>query len=155
VARLKRPLFALIGSLLLGLLVWAAGGAMRAFHGGERTTDARSDRFPTAAERVAFLAKYVKLHSAVEDAAYHIVFHDNGFAPSDWDMVVAVRLPEDALPAWLASAERHAGPAGFAHQRIVPAGWPLTDAPAFYRRPGTSLVAFARDRVLVMRISSM
>jgi hypothetical protein len=119
------------------------------------STDTTSTSLPTAAERIAFLARYVKLHSPIEDAAFHIVYHDNGFAPSDWDMRVAVRVRPGGVAAWLSEARRHDGPAAFEVAGIVPPSWTLHGPGVPYRRPGTSLVVFEADRVIVMHLATM
>jgi hypothetical protein len=162
---------ALVGGAIWSLRIMDAGGALgRAQTRNDpglarpqappprmarpRSTDTPSTRFPSLKDRIAFLASYVTLHSPVEDVAFHIVFHDNGFAPSDWDMRVAVRVPPGEVGAWLAGAQRYDGPAGFAPAELVPPAWTLHGPPAFYRRPGTSLVVFEADRVVVMRIAT-
>jgi hypothetical protein len=119
------------------------------------STDTASTRFATASERIAFLGKYVTLHSPVEDTAFRIVYHDNGFAPSDWDMRVAVRVPPGGVAAWLVGAQRDDGAAELAPAEIVPPSWALHGPGVAYRRPGTALLVFEQDRVVLMRMATM
>ena len=154
--RRRRLIAALVAAFaLLGLGGWWALRAAGDFGGGALTTDTSSAAFASPAARIAFLAKYVRLRSAVEDTAFHIVFHDNGFAPSDWSMLVAVRVPPGAVAAWLATATPRPAPPAFAYAAIVPPDWALRGSPTCYSRPGTDLIVFEQDRVIVMRMTTM
>ncbi len=74
-----------------------------------RTTDTRSDRFKTAAERVAYVKSYAQGPTAPSDAEFHIVFHDNSTgllnAPSDWDMKFALKVTPDQVELWARGCE--------------------------------------------------
>lgn len=113
-----------------------------------RSTDTKSTQLKTSAERVAFLARYLKLRTPVSDAAFHIVYHDNSVGvpgPSDWSIAAAVQVTPADGPAWLAGA-RALGPSERLSTRIpataglIPGEWQVTSPGERYARDGALLV---------------
>lgn len=90
----------LLIAISTGILAIVAVGAVWVFReissdkfmGGRLTTDAWSRDLPSPEERIRFLARYLKFRTQVLDCEFHIVYHDNGFAPSDWAIFAAVRV---------------------------------------------------------------
>ena len=125
--------------ILTGVVVMA--WLLSSHHQSSRTTDTRSDTLPTAAARVEFLARYLKLQAPVTDASFHVVWHDNSGGlvpgPSDWSIVAALRVSPADAPVWLADARR--ATAGETARPSIPADWNVTSAGDPYVRDGTSL----------------
>ena len=109
--------------------------------GPSRTTDTRSDTLPTAAARVEFLARYLKLRAPVTDASFHVVWHDNSAGPvsgpSDWSIVAALRVSPADAKVWLADARP--GTAGAPAHSLIPTEWKVTSPGDPYVRRGESL----------------
>lgn len=148
----KRP----IATIFLGVigalgLICAGLLALYLLTAGEqesRTTDTKSTQLTTSAERVEFLARYLKLRTHVTDAAFHIVYHDNSGGlpgPSDWSIAAAVRVAPADGTAWLAGARplqatdpvsaRIPETAG-----LIPAEWHVSSAGERYERDGALIV---------------
>ena len=115
------------------------------------TTDTRSAELPSSRDRVAFLGRYLKLRAPVADAAFHIVFHDNGGippGPSDWSIVAALQVSPRDEAAWLGDAKavlldqdqlsQH-GSSTYSRPEI-PSDWRVTSPGAVYLRQGALLV---------------
>jgi hypothetical protein len=70
-----------------------------------RNTDTYSRQFSTIAEKIAFLEKYLVIKDRkVLDTEYHIQYHDNSqglAAPSDWQMLIILKVPENELEKWI------------------------------------------------------
>ena len=68
------------------------------------STDTWSSAFRSVEEKLLFLAKYMEMPSEVQDAEYHIVYHDNSGGmipgPSDWDIRVALVIEPDNIYLW-------------------------------------------------------
>ena len=125
--------------ILTGVLVMA--WLLSSHDQPSRTTDTRSDTLPTAAARVKFLARYLKLRAPVTDASFHVVWHDNGGGlvpgPSDWSIVAALRVSPADASVWLADARR--ATAAAPSRALIPAEWKVTSAGDAYVRDGESL----------------
>jgi len=155
---LRRPArSALVGISLCALLAVAAsvGYVIRevssdAFRGGKLTTNTWSHDLPSSSERVRFLGRYVKLRSEVFDCEFHIVYHDNGFAPSDWHIAAGIRVEPTNLPAWLEDATPLATPDDFDYRSWLAPRWKVGSAPRFFRRGTTRLAVFVPEGVLVL-----
>lgn len=69
----------------------------------DRTTDTSSSGFATDTEKIAFLAQYVRFHSAVDKAEFRVIFHDNSSGrvpgPSDWEIRAVIHVADTA--AWI------------------------------------------------------
>ncbi|WP_428266360.1 hypothetical protein [Haliangium sp.] len=67
------------------------------------TTDTDSRTLSDKEQRLAFLARYLRLKSPVADAEFVIRYHDNGGGalpgPSDWDIQAVLQVEEHAS-AW-------------------------------------------------------
>jgi len=132
--------------LAAALLLWSSSH----LEGPSLTTDTRSTAFSSSGERVAFLGRYVKLRDPVTDAAFHIVYHDNGGllpGPSDWSIVAAMRVSLRDEAAWLADAKpvstegvsgQSASPTSARPE--IPASWNVTSVGTSYVRAGVLLV---------------
>lgn len=72
------------------------------------TTDTDSRALPDVAQRLAFLARYLRFKSPVSDAEYIIHYHDNSGGsipgPSDWDIRAVLQVADDGA-AWHAGWE--------------------------------------------------
>jgi hypothetical protein len=113
-----------------------------------RSTDTKSTQLKTSAERVAFLSRYLKLRTPVNDAAFHIVYHDNSVGmpgPSDWSIAAAVQVTPADGPAWLAGARPLGANEAFnalapATAGWIPSEWQVSSAGERYVRDGALLV---------------
>jgi hypothetical protein len=121
-----------------------------AFRGGKLTTNTWSRDLPSLEKRVRFLGRYLNLRSEVLDCAFHIVYHDNGFAPSDWHIVAGIRVGPENLPAWLRDALPQTVSDGFDYQPWLVPQWNVTSAPVFLHRGTTQLAVFEPEGVLVL-----
>lgn len=107
------------------------------------TTDTSSTQLSTSGERVAFLARYVKLRGPVSDAAFHVVWHDNSQGlpgPSDWSVAAALKVMATDGPVWLADAKPVAAPQTEIARVGVPAAWNVRSAGTVYVRQGVRLI---------------
>jgi len=113
-----------------------------------RTTDTKSTQLNTSAERVAFLSRYFKLRTPVNDAAFHIVFHDNSGGlpgPSDWSIAAVVKVTPADGPTWLAEARPLAASETMgmplpATAGLIPGEWRVSSPGERYARDGALLV---------------
>jgi len=113
-----------------------------------RTTDTKSTQLKTSAERVAFLSRYLKLRTPVNDAAFHIVYHDNSVGvagPSDWSIAAAVQVTPADGPAWLAGARPISAREALTTRApatlgLIPGEWQVSSAGERYARDGALLV---------------
>jgi len=153
--RPRRRLFVTMSAAILAMLTlgaWWVIGAMSSdkFVGGKLTTDTWSRDLPSPDEKIRFLGRYLELRTQVLDCEFHVVYHDNGFAPSDWTVSAAVRVaPADVSP-WLQDAAPASGDGAFDYQSMVPARWNVQSAPAFLSRGTTQLVVFHPDGVVAI-----
>ena len=138
---------------LRGLVFVLDGG------GGSLTTDTASSVFPSDAAKVAFLRKYLKLPVPVETAEFKVVYHDNGFAPSDWHIVAALKLAPadvprltlgmtpsaDALPDYSWGKPLTSNHARFRH----------SSTPKTFLRQGCRVVAFEAEGVVFQKCTTL
>jgi hypothetical protein len=145
-----------IGSVLLGgigaLGIICAGFLalylLAADEHESRSTNTKSTQLKTSAERVAFLSRYLKLRTRVNDAAFHIVYHDNSVGvpgPSDWSIAAAVQVTPADGPTWLAGAR----PLGAndvnglqtpSTAGLIPGEWQVSSSGEKYARDGALIV---------------
>jgi hypothetical protein len=78
------------------------------------------------------------------------VYHDNGFAPSDWAISAAVRVAPADVSAWLQDAAPASGDSAFDYRAMVPARWNVNSAPELLRRGTTQLVVFRLEGVVAI-----
>ena len=117
------------------------------------TTSTRSETLHTPEERVAFLGKYLRMRTAVRDAAFDIDYHDNSTdllpGPSDWSIWAALLLPKGALASWLADARPCEQPPESDLDKVVPATWKVSSPARCLDREGSTLLVHDADDVLV------
>lgn len=137
--------------------------ALACGQGASLTTDTRSSQFATDAEKIAFLARYLKLPSPVEAAEFHVRYQDNSRGlvpgPSDWDVRAVVRVQPAETARWAEGLRRL--PVGAAPSvdlswghALLPdeARWRLASSPALYTRDeGAVVVAVFEAEGIVMK----
>jgi hypothetical protein len=64
------------------------------------TTNTHSSQLDSDRQKIEFLGKYFKLLSPIEATEFHIVYHDNDFAPSDSDIEAAIKVSPSNLKLW-------------------------------------------------------
>lgn len=69
---------------------------------GPPTTNTDSNSLPNDAARIAFAGKYLDFHSPVAATAFQINYHNNGFAPSDWDFTIVLKVAPAEIQSWTA-----------------------------------------------------
>jgi len=85
---------------------------------GPPTTDTDSASLPNDAARVAFAGKYIDFHSPVEATAFQINYRNNGFAPSDWDFTIVLKVAPAETQSWTAGLKPRAAGDGAACARL-------------------------------------
>ncbi len=139
--------------LAAGLLALAVSSSCRTEP--SLTTTTRSESLPTADERVAFLGRYLRLRSAVLDAAFVVDYHDNSGivpGPSDWTIVAGLRLPHGALASWLEDTRScaDAPPVDTGNlDAILPAAWKVASPARCLHRGSSTLLVHDPEDVLV------
>jgi hypothetical protein len=124
---------------------------------GPLTTDTRSSDLPDDAAKVAFLRNYLKLHSDVEAAEFHIVFADNSRglpAPSDFDMQVAIKIDRDELPLWTADVQQTTESVDLSWgYELLPNTdrWAIQSKPDIYTRGSTVVAVFSAEGIVFKR----
>lgn len=135
---------------------------------GSLTTDTDSQSLPDREQRMAFLARYLRLKSPITDAEYIIRYQDNGGGavpgPSDWD-IRAVLQVEGPAAAWHQGWE----PCAAEGAAAVEMGWaqPLLErrpvwttlraSPRCYRdphAPASVAMVYEEDGVVLYRNAS-
>lgn len=130
------------------------------------TTDTRS-RDLAEADKVPFLARYLKLRSSVEAAEFHIVYHDNGGglvpAPSDWDVRAVMKVAPGDIAAWTADVAPPTSPDSTAYgyapsdlgwiYELLPKTdrWKTTSKPKIYTRSATTVIVFEPEAIVCKR----
>ena len=112
------------------------------------STDTKSTQLKTSAARVAFLSRYLKLRTPVNDAAFHIVYHDNSAGvpgPSDWSIAAAVQVTPADAAAWLAGARPLAASDTLSARMpatagLIPGEWHVSSAGERYARDNALIV---------------
>lgn len=146
--------------------VLAVAAALACSSPSTLTTDTDSRTQPDRAQRLAFLARYLKSKSAITDAEYVIHYRDNSGGgvpgPSDWDVRAALQVA-DVAP-WRAgwepcpqSGKTFAVP-GWARELLDrrPA-WQRAQAPGCFRDPrhGAAVAyIFEADKLVAYRNAS-
>jgi hypothetical protein len=64
------------------------------------TTNSYSSQLDSDRQKIEFLGKYFKLLSPIEATEFHIVYHDNDFAPSDSDIEAVIKVSPSNLKFW-------------------------------------------------------
>lgn len=71
--------------------------------GGSRSTDTKSKSIKSRELRLAFLKDYMASPTAVQDAEFHLIVHDNSgmfSGPSDSDLMAVVKVKPDHVSKW-------------------------------------------------------
>jgi hypothetical protein len=152
-----RVLLALMGALAGATLCWIGWGimtpGMREADQPSLTTHTRSDSLPTPQERVSFLARYLRLRSAVSDAAFAIDYHDNSkgwvIGPSDWRVWAGLRLSHGSMSLWLEDTRPCEQKPDFDLDKILPEAWQVASEARCLQRDGSTLIVHAPENVLV------
>lgn len=124
-----------------------------------RSTDTRSTALATAAQRVGFLCEYLLCPTTPEDAAFHVVFHDNsGFlaGPSDADIVAVVKVKPEDIPRWsmgCASKRLEAKPA-WLEGLLAERGWKPTTIPDTVQCGAERRVLHVKEGLVAREVSS-
>lgn len=153
-------LVALAGTVVLGIVVcFALLSIFRLREPGttaNKSTDTLSAEFDSDTEKIAFLDQYLVLHSAVEAAEFHIVYHDNstGFVPgpSDWNIQAVLKVAPADVSRWTDGRQLVATDSvdlawGYA---LLPdeARWQVQSQPMIYTSLGAIIVVFAPEGIL-------
>jgi hypothetical protein len=154
----RRWLLAFLLLIMAGLVVWVAS-LFRTSSPSETltttlTTNTYSSMFATKEERITFLKNYVKLETDVEDAVYHLTFHDNSAGlipgPSDWAIQVILKTTPHHVVAWTKNLEPSNTLPDLAWSRelMEQAGWTLESPVSIYNADDKTVLIY-QDRTLV------
>ncbi len=157
---LHRHLLIAISAGILALVALAAVWVIREissekFMGGRLTTDTWSRDLPSPEERIRFLGRYLKFRTHVLDCEFHVVYHDNGFAPSDWAIFAAVRVAPADLSTWLQDAVPSSGDGRFDYRPLLAARRNVKSIAEFFNRGTTQLAVFRPEGVVVAFAQAM
>jgi hypothetical protein len=140
---------------------------------GSLTTDTDSRSLPDKQQRLAFLARYLRFKSPIEDAEFIVRYQDNSKGmvpgPSDWDILAVLQVERQAS-AWhagwvpcptksLPGAPQPEGDPAWAEPLLSRrAQWQtLRSSPRCYRNPrraASFLIVYEEDEVIVYRNTS-
>jgi hypothetical protein len=102
------------------------------------TTNTYSSQLDSQQKKIEFLGKYFKLLSPIEATEFHIVYHDNDFAPSDSDIEAAMKVSPSNLKLWIEGMQLQQQPIDLAWGYALIAKdkqrWKIKSKPKFYRR---------------------
>ena len=123
------------------------------------TADTRSSDLAEGA-KVAFLRRYLVLHSEVEAAQFHIRYRDNSGGPvpgpSEWDIRAAMKVPDAQSSRWTAGLRRVESADlawGYDLLRGMP-GWSVRSKPVVYSHGGTVVAVFEVEGVVFKRVEA-
>jgi hypothetical protein len=97
-----------VGALAAGAFFVAPVLFLDGAESGPPTTNTDSASLPSDAARIAFASKYLDFHSPVEATAFQINYHNNGFAPSDWDFTIVMKVAPAEIQSWAAGLKPRA-----------------------------------------------
>jgi hypothetical protein len=128
------------------------------------STNTWSYEFQNKDEKLSFLAEYMMAYSEIEDAEYHIIYHDNSGGlvpgPSDWDIRVALKVKSHDMSLWIEGFDEISSSevdlawwGGLETENI---SWNHEDA-ICYKRPGAYvyLVAFPEQGIILKAIGTL
>jgi hypothetical protein len=79
-----------------------------------KTTDTTSDHFATLAGKQSFLERYVNFRRPYKDLEFDISYLDGGGGmvpgPTEWDVRILAKVPEESLDEWTAGLASTAAP---------------------------------------------
>jgi len=151
-------LLAALGLAFAGTVVFVLFGSSQGMVAPDRSTNTDSRALPDAAAKLAFLERYMKVMSPVQATEFHIVYQNNDWAPSDWDMRVALKVLPSDVPRWTAGMTPRSSAPDFRWvERVAGSSdtWSVSSAPAYYDREGCTLEAHAAEGVLFKACSSL
>lgn len=153
----------ILGILLLVIIVSVS--YMSLGNTKSRTTETWSKQFQKREDKIVFLQKYIKTFSTIVDTEFYINYFDNSVGiipgPSDWEMRVALIVPEDSVKNWTE---------GFHEVKkdeiemnwwndlpLTTEEWQRSSTPKFYKRPNEQvyLVVYSEEGIILKRISSL
>jgi hypothetical protein len=139
-----------VRAVVVILLVSSAAGC-----GGSRgpaSTDTSTASFPTLAERVEFLQRYVTFRRGYRELGFHIHYRNGGGGavpgPSEWDIRVVAVVPPEELTSWVPAGVTASASVDRAWLAIVPGAEWAAGITEWYVGPG-SVVGIDRDRSIV------
>lgn len=154
----------LVFLILLGVSVFRASvrplGALQARPVSSLTTNTHSDQFSNDAEKIAFLKRYLILHSAVESAEFHIIYHDNSGGipgPSDWDMQVVLKVKPQNAVLWrkaLAPTQESVD-FSWAYSLVQRQGWKIQSQPQIFVGAGNKIAIFEKEGIIFKHLTTM
>jgi hypothetical protein len=102
------------------------------------TTNTYSSQLDSQQKKLEFLGRYFKLLSPIEATEFHIVYHDNDFAPSDSDIEAVLKVSPSNLKLWTEGMQAQHQPVDLAWGYALIAKdkqrWNIKSKPKFYRR---------------------
>ncbi len=102
------------------------------------TTNTYSSQLNSDREKIEFLGKYFKLLSPIAATEFHIIYHDNDFAPSDSDIEAVMKVSPSNLKVWTEGMQLQQQPMditwGYALIAKDKQRWKIESNPKFYRR---------------------
>ncbi len=124
------------------------------------TTNTYSSQFSNDAEKIAFLKRYLILHSAIESTEFHIVYHDNSSGipgPSDWDMRIVLKVAPRNLVLWHKNLALTHKPIDFSWAYIVAQkrGWKLHSQPKIFASAGNEAAIFEKEGIIFKHLTTM
>jgi hypothetical protein len=155
--------------MLVACCACSSGNGPEAGRGGSLTTDTDSRSLTDKDQRLAFLARYLRAKSPIEDAEFVIRYRDNSGGaipgPSDWDIraVLQVDRPSAWHEGWTPCAAADSAGDG---QLVVDMAWAepllgrrpqwqaLRPPPRCYRNPRSAasvVLVYEDDRVVLYR----
>ena len=148
-----------------GMLVvlWSASALLLACSTPEsKSTDTHSTDFAEKGPKLDFLRKYMSHMEGVQDAEYHIIYHDNGSGwvpgPSDYSITVALLIEPDSLGHWLDECEGKDTMVNINAWRGSLPGfdWSVTGTPYVCRpEPGVEKIVYEQDGIVLARYTTM
>lgn len=134
------------GVVLLVLLAAGCGG-----RSGPATTDTSSATFPTLAERVEFLERYVTFRRNYRELDFHVAYRNGGGpapGPSEWDIRVVAVAPPGELASWVPAGVTAVADADRDWLAVVPGAERAAGITEWYVGPG-SVVGIDRAKSVV------
>jgi hypothetical protein len=120
------------------------------------TTSTYSSQLGSDRQKIDFLAKYFKLLSPIEATEFHIVYHDNDFAPSDSDIEAAIKVSRSNLKFWTEGMQLQQQSIdlnwGYALIAKDQQKWNIKSKPKIYRRSsGDGFVAVFESEGIIFK----
>lgn len=149
--RSRRLIYALLGLLVAMLLsYWLLSS------GASLSTDTRSSSLGSEAEKLAFLKRYLIMHSEVDAAEFHIRYQDNSGGlvpgPSEWDVQVVMKMPPEHVRLWTKDLDVQTDAPDLSWTKpLWRPEWTVTSSPRVYGRKGTTVIVFESEGIVCKR----